>query len=112
MKNNLLSDLNPQQLKAVQTINGPVLIVAGPGSGKTRVITKRIAFLVDSAGRSPGNIAAVTFTNKAAKEMQSRLQELMGPSSHLVTIATFHSFCSSILRRYGGHVGIDNNFVI
>ena len=112
MKNNLLSDLNPQQLKAVQTINGPVLIVAGPGSGKTRVITKRIAFLVDSAGRSPGNIAAVTFTNKAAKEMQNRLQELMGPSSHLVTIATFHSFCSSILRRYGGHVGIDNNFVI
>ena len=112
MSKNLLSDLNSQQLQAVQTVNGPVLIVAGPGSGKTRVITKRIAFLVDSGNCAPGEIAAVTFTNKAAKEMLGRLEDLMGYSANLVTISTFHSFCSSILRRYGGHIGINQNFVI
>ena len=112
MSKNLLSDLNSQQLQAVQTVNGPVLIVAGPGSGKTRVITKRIAFLVDSGNCAPSEIAAVTFTNKAAKEMLGRLEDLMGYSANLVTISTFHSFCSSILRRYGGHIGINQNFVI
>ncbi len=114
-----LSTLNPQQREAVETIHGPVLILAGAGTGKTRVITFRIARLIER-GVAPGNILAVTFTNKAAREMKERIRKLLprparnqesekpaGP-----TIGTFHSLCCRILRQHIGKLGYKTNFVI
>ena len=89
-----LTGLNKDQFEAASHFEGPLLVLAGAGSGKTRVLTARVCNLIQEFGIPPGNILTVTFTNKAAKEMQKRLQELMGPSANLVTIATFHSFCS------------------
>ncbi len=114
-----LSSVNPEQRQAVQTTEGPVLILAGAGTGKTRVITHRIAYLVEK-GVSPGNILAVTFTNKAAREMQQRVVSLLPrvrtkaaePARERPTICTFHSLCVRILRQHIEKLGYKRNFVI
>jgi DNA helicase-2/ATP-dependent DNA helicase PcrA len=108
----ILAELNPAQREAVETIEGPVLILAGPGSGKTRVIAHRVAYLVRVCGISPHRIMAVTFTNKAAREMEERLQRLIGRALGDLTIGTFHAICARILRRDGRAIGVDPRFVI
>ena len=107
-----LAELNPAQKKAVETIGGPVLIVAGPGSGKTRVITRRVAYLIGACGVTPQSIMAVTFTNKAARAMEERLHQLVRGSVRDLTVGTFHAICARILRRDGQAMGIDPRFVI
>ncbi len=108
----ILSGLNPAQKEAVEAIDGPVLILAGPGSGKTRVITSRVAYLIKVCGVSPRSIMAVTFTNKAAREMRERLTRLVSGSVDELTVGTFHAICARILRHDGGVIGIDPHFVI
>ncbi len=108
----ILSELNPAQREAVEAISGPVLILAGPGSGKTRVITHRVAYLIKVCGISPRHIMAVTFTNKAAREMEARLYHLVGASLKDLTMGTFHAICARILRRDGEAVGVSPRFVI
>jgi len=108
----ILAELNPVQKKAVESISGPVLILAGPGSGKTRVITHRIAYLIKICRVSPRHIMAVTFTNKAAREMEARLYQLARSEVNDLTIGTFHAICVRILRRDGRSTGVDPRFVI
>jgi DNA helicase-2/ATP-dependent DNA helicase PcrA len=108
----ILAELNPAQKEAVEAINGPVLILAGPGSGKTRVITHRVAYLMKVVGVKPYRIMAVTFTNKAAREMEARLNKLVGGQVKELTLGTFHAICARILRREGQAIGIDPKFVI
>ena len=108
----ILEGLNDNQRDAVTAIDGPLLIIAGPGSGKTRVITHRIAYLVRVVGIRPHQIAAVTFTNKAAREMRQRLVPLLGQAVEQLTTTTFHAFCANVLRREGEHIGLDRDFVI
>ncbi len=109
----LLAELNEQQREAVVTTEGPILILAGAGSGKTRVLTHRIAYLVKERGVSPTNILAVTFTNKAAEEMKSRLQMLLSPlNSALLWVRTFHSTCVRFLRNDIEKLGYSRNFTI
>jgi DNA helicase II / ATP-dependent DNA helicase PcrA len=108
-----LNKLNKQQRNAVTAGNGPVLVVAGPGSGKTRVLTQRIAYLIAEEGVRPWQILAVTFTNKAAKEMGERVKRLL-PDQAIegIMLGTFHSICARILRREAEHLPIESNFVI
>ncbi|MFA5876078.1 MAG: UvrD-helicase domain-containing protein, partial [Candidatus Margulisiibacteriota bacterium] len=108
----LLKSLNEKQAEAVQTTEGPLLIVAGAGSGKTRVLTHRIAYLIREKMVSPHNILAVTFTNKAAGEMRDRLKKLVGLSAREMWLGTFHSICGRILRRHIDVLGYGTNFVI
>jgi DNA helicase-2/ATP-dependent DNA helicase PcrA len=108
----LLNDLNPVQQKAVLETEGPLLVFAGAGSGKTRVLTYRIAYLIQEKGVAPWNILAVTFTNKAADEMRERVERLLGRSSKGTWISTFHSACVRILRRHIEPLGFQRNFVI
>ncbi|MFB0558940.1 MAG: ATP-dependent helicase [Dehalococcoidales bacterium] len=108
----ILAELNPAQKEAVEAISGPVLIVAGPGSGKTRVIAHRVAYLITVCGVSPRRIMAVTFTNKAAREMEERLYQLVSGSVGDLTLGTFHAICARILRRDGKAIGVDPHFVI
>ena len=108
----ILEGLNLPQQEAVQTTNGPLLIIAGPGSGKTRVITHRIAYLIRVCGVNPYQIAAVTFTNKAAREMRDRLQVMVTRDSDSLTVGTFHSFCAAMLRRNGDFLGLKSNYSI
>ena len=110
----LLRGLNPPQREAVTTTDGPLLVLAGPGSGKTRVITHRIGYIVRERKASPWNVLAVTFTNKAAKEMQERLTALIGPDARDLAVGTFHAICSRILRREARQdaLGIDSHFTI
>jgi len=108
----LLNDLNPVQQKAVLETEGPLLVFAGAGSGKTRVLTYRIAYLIQEKGVQPWNIFAVTFTNKAADEMRERVGRLLGRSAKGTWISTFHSACARILRQHIEYLGFQRNFVI
>ena len=109
--NPLLTSMNDRQAEAVQTTEGPLLIMAGAGSGKTRVLTHRIAYLIDEKLVNPWNILAITFTNKAAREMKERAYTL-NPATEDCLIATFHSMCVRILRREADHIGYNRNFTI
>ena len=110
--NYILDGLNDKQAEAVQYGTGPLLILAGAGSGKTRVLTHRVAYLISECNVSPYNILAVTFTNKAAGELKERIADIVGPGSEAVWASTFHSTCVKILRRFIEKLDFDRNFVI
>ncbi|MGZ4310064.1 MAG: ATP-dependent helicase, partial [Gaiellaceae bacterium] len=107
-----LADLNPAQREAVLATEGPLLVIAGAGSGKTRVLTYRVAHLLHAAGVKPNEILAITFTNKAAGEMRERLEDLLGPVARAIWILTFHAACGRILRREAPRLGYRSNFTI
>ena len=107
-----LADLNPSQREAVLTTEGPLLVIAGAGSGKTRVLTHRVAHLLAAHGVKPNEILAITFTNKAAGEMRERVQRMVGPVARAIWILTFHSACGRILRREAERLGYRSNFTI
>lgn len=112
ISNQLLSGLNPVQQEAVKTTDGPLLLMAGAGSGKTRVLTHRIAYLMAEKHVAPWNILAITFTNKAAREIKERVESILGPGADDIWISTFHSMCVRILRRDIDRIGINRNFSI
>ena len=107
-----LNDLNDVQIQAVKEIDGPILILAGAGSGKTRTLTHRIAYLVGEKITKPSEILAVTFTNKAAREMKTRVEQLIGQNIAPLWIGTFHSICARILRFEAERLGFQKNFTI
>jgi len=107
-----LEDLNPAQREAVLTTEGPLLVIAGAGSGKTRVLTRRIAHLLAAVGAKPPEILAITFTNKAAAEMRERVEQLVGPPARACWVMTFHAACGRILRREAQRLGYKSNFTI
>lgn len=108
----IYDSLNPEQKKACMHVKGPLLLLAGAGSGKTRVLTHRIAYLIDEIGVNPFNILAITFTNKAAKEMRERVDNIVGYGSENIWVSTFHSTCVRILRRHIELLGYDKSFTI
>ena len=108
----MLGALNEAQKNAVLAVEGPVIVFAGAGSGKTRTLTYRIAYMIKEQGINPFNILAITFTNKAANEMKERLRTLLGHESFDATICTFHSLCAKILRREIDVLGYDKSFSI
>jgi DNA helicase-2/ATP-dependent DNA helicase PcrA len=108
----ILSGLNQAQRQAVTAGDGPVLVLAGPGSGKTRVLTHRVAYLVGSRAVPPYRVLAVTFTNKAAREMRDRIENLLGGNLRGLMIGTFHSICARLLRREAGLLPVSADFVI
>jgi DNA helicase-2/ATP-dependent DNA helicase PcrA len=107
-----LADLNEAQREAVLATEGPLLVVAGAGSGKTRVLTHRIAHLLAACGAKPNEILAITFTNKAAEEMKRRVEELVGGVARSMWVMTFHAACGRILRREAARLGYRSNFTI
>ena len=109
--NATLENLNDRQREAVQITEGPLLVVAGAGSGKTRMLTVRIAYLIECCNVDPSEILAVTFTNKAAKEMKERVAGLVSGAS-AVTLTTFHAFCCMLLRRWSKYAGFEKGFTI
>ena len=109
---NITEGMNPQQREAVEYTEGPLLILAGAGSGKTRVLTHRIAYLIEEKGVQPYNIMAITFTNKAAQEMRERVDQIVEFGSESIWVSTFHSSCVRILRRFIDKIGYENNFTI
>jgi DNA helicase-2/ATP-dependent DNA helicase PcrA len=108
----IYDSLNPEQKKAVLHDKGPLLILAGAGSGKTRVLTHRIAYLIEEREVNPWNILAITFTNKAAKEMRERVDRIVGYGSENIWVSTFHSTCVRILRRFIDTIGYSRSFTI
>ncbi len=110
---NILHNLNKKQVEAVKHKSGPMLVIAGPGTGKTKVITHRIAYLIRQHGIKPESILAITFTNKAAQEMQDRVSDEIGePHSSNIKVSTFHAFCVKVLRNHAHHIELSENFVI
>src|SRR5258705_2483009 len=108
----LIDTLNPQQRDAVQHTDGPLLIVAGAGSGKTRVIVHRLAWVLAGRLAAPHEVVAVTFTNKAAGEMKERVDALLGADHGGAQVSTFHSFCLRLLRRHARHLGYGSDFLV
>ena len=109
---NLIEGLNDKQKEAVLATEGPCLVIAGAGSGKTKVLTHKIAYLISEKGVKPYNILAITFTNKAAREMKQRVEKLVGDVAQEMWMGTFHSICVRILRRFIDRIGFDTSFLI
>ena len=107
-----LEDLNPEQREAVKESEGPVLVLSGAGTGKTRVLITRLAYMLAEGKARPWQILSVTFTNRAAREMRERVTELVGPTAEDIWLGTFHAICVKILRRHGELVGLKSNFTI
>ena len=110
--NDIIEELNNKQREAVLNCDGPCLVIAGAGSGKTKVLTHKIAYLMQEKGVRPWNILAITFTNKAANEMKERVENLVGEVAKDMWIGTFHSICVRILRRYIDRIGFTSSFII
>ena len=107
-----LARLNPEQREAVETVDGPLLVLAGAGTGKTRVLTTRFAHILLTGRAAPGQVLAVTFTNKAAKEMRERVGTLLGRPAEGLWLGTFHALCARMLRRHAELVGLTSGFTI
>src|SRR5574344_1177281 len=108
----LINELNDKQREAVLNTEGPSLVIAGAGSGKTKVLTHKIAYLIAEKNILPWNILAITFTNKAANEMKQRVENLVGDTAKDIWVGTFHSICVRILRRFIDRIGFDSSFII
>ena len=108
----ILNGLNDKQYEAVVNTEGPVLVIAGAGSGKTKVLTHKIAYLIQEKNVLPWNILAITFTNKAANEMKERIAGLVGETAKDIWMGTFHSICVRILRKHIDQIGYDSSFII